>query len=658
MHLKYIFVVVKNNTKDTDMKKKLLAISAVFAVLSLQAQVLTYVGDDATFTVLDEALVYSGGGWQNAGTGEVTNYGDIMVVGASGDLFDVASSGKFTLKFDETDASKEVYGQLYIKGVPQGLISGNVHKEFLADANTSATGKQQIGLPFYNFTILDLKNAVGSTLQVTSTALTTAGRFNPATVFVWSNRLARFDQIVGADTKKVGKPTDYFAIPRRNQSGGIVWDAANTKSTFVGMPVSDIGGLTEGVLLQTSAITNFGSAGTTINSYRERYNSYLDDPFVDKTVASNWSTGLYGERLNQFANPFLTNIDLSNIVNDTDGDGAYLSNVEGIAYYAASDLSWSAGSGTTYSNANIVMAKTNAGAFQAGDVDKLLIKPLQEVMIKFNDATIPTLNFNNTRRFAQDARVVVYAGVTTSRNANSIPSDKIVKQVAVILNDAAGHELSRTYYAVSPSAITGVSEDAKLQGYIADGFIYTKEEVASGGEDVNQTAKLYVNEANEVAFAGKEVVLKINTADAASLSFVVYEAGKKVSSLSNGRSFYIKQGSTITKIDNDGTLALNGGDLGLYYEQPEGTLGATSSSAKVQTVIAKKSNEQWIVRFASTWKSATVEVFSAAGQLLHSGKNISTSGDYNIPLSSNVNGMFIVKATSDNGEVVIKKIVK
>ncbi|WP_297985376.1 T9SS type A sorting domain-containing protein [uncultured Chryseobacterium sp.] len=657
------------------MKKNLLALGALALGFSFNAQVLTYVGKGATVTVQNETLVYSGGGVE-LGAGDasskavVNNMGDIMVVGAATDVFKVATDADFRLQFDETAVAKDVYGQLYIQGIPQGDgvntgIIGTVNKDFIADANNGTTGRQQTALPFHNFTMAQLKGAIGSYLQTTNTSLNSAGRFNYASVFRWNNKVARFDQLTDANSAvSVGNPTDYYIQPRRNSAGTIMWDAANEKRTFAGTPVSDVSGKTQSILLQTSTV-DYGINGNTKNYYYERYNSYLNDPFEVGGGAGvpAWSDN-YGKNLSQFGNPFLTNIDLFNITNDSDGDGASLSNVQGIAYYGANDLNWyyqqtsSGYTGTIYSNGSIVLVNASGGAFQAGDTnrDKLLIKPMKEVMIKFTNSTVPSLNFNPTRRFAQTARTATYGGVTTARNVSAIPADKIVKQVAAVLYNASGNEVGRTYYAVSPSATTGASVNAKLQGYVQNYAVYTKEEQVIGGEDLSQPQQLYINEANEISYQGKEIPMIINFNEASVLKFEVYEAGERVANLSNGKSFYIKKDNVITKINDGDSINVSGTSYGLFYEQPEGVLG-TSDTLKGQTVVAKK-DADWVVRFSSNWKTADIEVYSAAGQLIHSKKKVSTSSDYLIPFNNNVNGLFLVKATSEAGEVVTKKIVK
>ena len=104
------------------MKKKILTLSLVGACALVDAQ-LTYVGNDALFHIQDEALVYSGGGVKLDGNAKVNTIGDFMVVTTS-QSFEVAPTADFRLKY----SSPSVYGQLYIKGIPQAKITGKVNK--------------------------------------------------------------------------------------------------------------------------------------------------------------------------------------------------------------------------------------------------------------------------------------------------------------------------------------------------------------------------------------------------------------------------------------------------------------------------------------------------------------------------------------------------
>ncbi|WP_027384213.1 hypothetical protein [Epilithonimonas caeni] len=658
------------------MIKKLFITQSIFFYIVASSQVLTYVGNAAHVTIQPQTLLYNGGGLQTEGTAIVDNSGNVMVNGVSSDLLSLATTSNFNLKLATTSS----YGQLYITGIPQGQISGKVNKEYLADYQNGSTGSQQIGLPFYNFSIQELVSVFGEgNLNVTNIANNSSGRFNPSSTFWWNNARARFDQIAYGGTAYYANgnpnlsfisPMTYYILPRRKSDATYFWEFPKTeKKIFKGTPASDV--IASGVNNVNFALSggysgSFGTNGNASNTFGEKYYSYLDDPF--RVRGTSWPAD-YAKNLYQLANPFLTNIDLKyiGIDSETGSDDNFISNLEGVAYYGDNNLNWTAQNGTLYPGTTMVV-KVSGGAFQAGDVgaNKLIIKPMGAFMVKMSSNAAQTLNLTKTRRFKQTSRAdgIDYSvtAAKTSETVDDIPSDKIVKQVAVIMYDLDGLELDRTYYAVSPSAFTGYSPTATtLQAYSDNKKIYTKEEKLAGGEDATYTDKLYINEANEITFKTKEIPLYINYTDQPyQLKFELYEKGERVEDgLSNGNSFYIKDAQNqIIKIVDGGSLpSMNGAQtLGLYYEKPSNATLGTDVFAGSQTIIAKK-DAQWVVRFAKDWKNATVEVYSSAGQLLNKQQNISTSYDYVVPLNYQAKSTFVIKAVSENGEVVIKKIL-
>ena len=228
--------------------------------------------------------------------------------------------------------------------------------------------------------------------------------------------------------------------------------------------------------------------------------------------------------------------------------------------------------------------------------------------------------------------------------------------------DANDTEIGRTFYIVNNEAVSGFSpENARMQATTGSTSIYTKEEQVSGGADVNANYNLFINEANEVDFSGKEIPLVVNNANAAKLKFFLIEGGKLVEdkgNLSNGKSFYYSNNGTLTKIKSGDTFSLTNTNFiyGLFYDQPAGVLG-TSELLKGQTIVAKK-DQGYVVRFNKNWKQADIEVYSSVGQLLHSAKKVSTYDDYKLPLDNVTNGVYIVKIKSNDGEIVTKKVIK
>ena len=656
------------------MRKKLLIAAGISTFLVAKSQ-LTYVGDAALVQIQDQALVYSGGGIKLEGSAKINNIGDVMVV-TSGENFEVASTSDFRLKY----VSPSVYGQLYIKDMPQANITGRVNKEYV-DVVHGTTGRQQVALPFYNLSPSDLL-AILPNVNITNSALSSTGRWNKRSVFKWNNTTSAFDQITSTLTPtSVGKPTDYYILSRRNYDGSIAWDptvtaendltatdniagttttsgitAINTKKKiFKGVPVSDAGTDTA-VTISGSFSGSFGASGNSANAYNEKYNSYVDDPFV----TNKW-TGDYGLNIYQYGNPFLTNVDLSLVKKGTtssDDDNA-ISNLNGIYYYTSGVERGEVNA--VYTNATGVKVTFDSnGAIVGGVANDLVVKPMQEVVLKMNDTTSQTLKFNKTRRFAQTARAESTTYSVTAARLSAAPV--VTKQLGVILLNSNDQELGRAFYVVNSDAVTGYAPDAaRMQATTDNTSIFTKEEVLSGGADANTTYGLYINEANEADYKGKQIPLVINDINAAKLKFFLIENGKILSDnndLSNAKSFYFENNGTFTKLNSGMSLPVTNTNFtyGLYYDQPNGSL-STNELTNGQTIVAKNGSD-YVVRFNKKWKSADIEIYSSVGQLIYTAKKVPTNSDYTLPFNNSVNTVYLVKIKSENGEVVTKKVIK
>lgn len=658
------------------MKKNLLTLSLVGVCAFVNAQ-LTYVGNGALVHIQDKALVYSGGGVKLDGTAKVNTIGDFMVVTPS-QSFEVAQTADFRLRY----SSPSVYGQLYIKNMPQDNITGKVNKEYVEPIH-GITGRQQVALPFYNYSIADLQSTLPF-LNLTNSALNTYGRWNKTSAFKWNNSSSAFDQLT-TSLSAVGKATDYYILPRRLNTSALTyaWDttvtvenptadldgttgAAGTinsmKKIFSGIPVSDQNVDDTQVTLSNAFTGNYGINGNAVNIYNERYNSYLDDPFV----TPKWSAD-YGRNVYQYGNPYLTNLDLSQInLNESNGDDVYIPNIKGFFMYEAGILNSLAG--TTYNNGGGTTGRAvtfDSSSLPVGAVlSDLMVKPMQEFIIKLRNNNTANINFNNLRRFSQTPRTAATYSLTAARLANSQAkvSASTTKQLMVVLTDVNDIILDKTFYVVNEDAKTGFSpEFATMQATTSSSSLFTREELSTGGADASANYNLYINEANEKDFAGKEISLVVNNANAAKLKFFLIEGGKLVEDkgiLSNGKSFYYSNNGTLTKIKSGDTFSLTNTNFtyGLFYEQPAGVLG-TSELLKGQTIVAKK-DQGYIVRFNKNWKQADIEVYTSAGQLLHSAKKVSTYDDYKLPLDNLTNGVYIVKIKSNDGEIVTKKVIK
>lgn len=642
----------------------------------------------------DQALVYSGGGWKVdvtavSGTdkvGKVDNYGDVMIEGVTGDGFDTTKTaggllGEFNLKTKTNtfDHLNRVYGQLYISGIAQKDILGKARKEYYEANHSGAdnTGRQQMALPFYQYDIInDLeKDLVGAQ---TGVSLNHDGnRYNNGNVFRWNNATASFDHVrYGV----VGDPTDYFIVPKLPKgglpNGTALWmpDNSTTPKVFTGVPISDdVKDNYTRKLLSGAFSGSFGAGGGARNNYNGKYNTYFWDFISDKTpwdTTNGWGMNSY-----QLGNPFLTNIDLSLAHTSTDSDpnsdGNAITEIEGYYYYDAGGVKSSDRTqGTTYTDANVVIVKVSSTGILTGGktgtglttkdntppVESVVFRPMQAFVMKLRSTptNAPYLDFKSTRRFAQSARLFDKQYHVT---AQGLAGSTTQHQLGVSLLDANGTEIGRTFYVVSNVFETGVEKGVSNQSRSPYTTIYTKEEVQSGGADNVNDIDLHINAANSVNFAGKEIPLIINSDRAAKLKFFLIEQGRNVAdgkNLSNGKAFYIKKDNVLTKISDLDEVAITSGTYGLYYEKPNASVSSTNL-LNGETFIGKKDSD-FIVRFNKDWKSADVEVYTAAGQLIHAKSNVNTFSDYVLPIQAN--GLFLVKVKSEKGELVTKKIIK
>ncbi len=657
------------------MKKNLLTIALLATMCSVQAQLL-HIDNSANVYVSQGTLVYSGGGVQTKGTGLVENHGNFMIQGATTDVFrnlDASgteittgnSGGSFINKLNQPTAYASVntnsssatpvytYGQLYISGLPQTAITGVVNQEYRA---VDHGDYQQMGMPFYGKTVASLNANSGAELGKTFT--TARGSKNE--ILYWDNTNVYFPNLpsglnttMGVDTN----PYTYYIV------GGNGLDVSNNTRTLVGRPVSDANMTIS--LANAGANVNFGTGGNNVNPANEKYYTYLQDGF--SASAGVW-TGNFGKNIYQFGNPFMTNLDLSNLgVVQTNSDGNYLSNIYGVRleYQGVQYTSGGGGGASAYKFI------TFGGGALAGDVDYAMIRPYGTFVIKLNDnVTQPNLNFANLRRFNYYSRNAATTAYSVSANKNG--TNGSLKQLGVIGLDATGKEVSRTYYIVSPTTISGHSSAVKAQVITSSSSLGTfEEDPVNGGYDLNNVNYwMYINEANEVNFKGKNIKLVNYDPSIVSFKFEIRENAALVANgthiLSAGEGFYYKkstdanvtaaaQGATVAAIGN-----ANGVEYDLYYGAPNsGTLATSETNKSAKTmVIYNPDKDGYFVRFDPSWKTAEINVFDMSGKLILSQKGVNAKGDFDLNLDKKVKVVYVVNAVSEKGERVTTKIVR
>ncbi|KMQ66015.1 hypothetical protein ACM46_00125 [Chryseobacterium angstadtii] len=644
------------------MRKSLFAIGLLAISYSVQAQVLCHVDTNANMYVSEGTLVYSGGGVQTRGNGLLDVHGNVMVVGAAGDAFktittggaDKTDGGNIILRLNTPTATDDAstYGQLYVDGLSQANITGIVSKEFRTKKHGNGSFYQQVAMPFFGKPLNTLSTELGKTFGTV--------RRSQNEILKWNNTAAVADF---ADlTVPTSDGSGYYMLGSNNNN----LDTSSSLRTVNGRPYATFATNTT---LQNGGNVTFGAGGNAINGYNERYNTYLQDQFENSITP--WGN-TYGKNIYQFGNPFLTNLDLSRIgyvENAGTTDNNNVSNIWGVRYDPGTVTVGS--QGQTYSNGALIQTFTTGGV-PVGDIG-LIIKPMQTFVLKLRDNTSQSLTFNTLRRFNQTVRAAATNySVTAAKNGGGKNIDGTVKQLGVIGLDANGNEVARTYYVVSPNAVTGhqTSTTTSVQATSTTGnMIGTFEEALNGGYDPNYTGQywLYINEANETNFTGKNVKLvNYKTDIVKSYKFEIRENGELIPAgahqLSAGIGFYYKPSNgTVQQAVQGGVAPSAVSSYDLYYGEPNNVVLGTKDNIATPSrtmVVYNPEITNYIVRFDPNWKKADIEVYDMSGKLVISKKAVDASRDFVIELNGAVKNSYVVKIVSDKGETVNTKILK
>lgn len=649
------------------MKKNLLTISLISLVVPLNAQFITSIGDKALVSVKSDALVYNGGSLKTKGSGVLDISGNVIVSGGASNTLqtmDAANSnakndgGNIILRLTETDNSR--YGQLAILGLPNSNISGVVSKEY---RDRSHGSYQQIAMPFKDKTMAGLAIELDKTISNI--------RHSQDEVLNNNNSKVRSD--VFLNTTPTSNPVEYYML---GASKGAWSSESNTDSetnpntaingfgstnytpgTYVitGKPYSDQSG-TSVTLTGAGAGIDFGTSGQNVNLYREKYNSYLQDAW--DYAKGQWKLN-YGRNIYQFGNPFLTNLDLSQIaVTEVNGDGNNLVNILGIRVDPGDVVTTS--SGSTYST-GAKFVTFNSGV-ATGDVNASIIKPMQTFVVKLSSNSPASLDFNTLRRFKYTERSGAYTGPASAKNNST------VKQLGVIALDANGNEMGRCYYVVYANGKSGRPLNVSSTQVINSNtnVIGTFEENATtGGYDSALTGQywLYINEANEEDFKGKSIPMNLYNNNIKSLKFEIRENAQLLADgqqeLSTGKEFYFNIGNQdLVPIKNGQVVDVTSSEYGLFYDKSEAVLGGNDVAKPSRTKVAYSSNiDDYVVVFDPEWKQADVKVYDASGKLILSKNKVSTKSELVLNIQK-TNGIYVVVATSEKGEVVNTKIIR
>ncbi|WP_370898553.1 T9SS type A sorting domain-containing protein [Chryseobacterium gossypii] len=659
------------------MRKSLFAIGLLAVGYSVQAQnVLLHVDDTANTYVSEGTLLYTGGGIQTRGNGIMDIHGNVMIDATAADAFKTITTGgaaktdggNVVLRLnDPANYETSTYGQLYINGISAANLTGIVSKEYRTAKHGNGNYFQQIALPFAGKAFSSLSTELAK-------AFSTA-RYSQNEILTWNNPLVVSNHVTSLSNTTAAAPVYYMLGSKNNNLDlstppatlpTIAPTPAGSVFTLHGAPIPSSASTTMVNLQGAGSTVNFGPTGNNVNQYNEKYNTYLQDQFDNTTGA--WQ-GTYGKNIYQLGNPYFTNLDLSRIgyVENTGvTDGNNITNLWGVEYTAGTVVTYP--NGTTYSTGAQIQTFNNDGT-PVGDIG-LIIKPMQPFIIKLRDNTPQTLNFETLRRFSNTVRAAgTDYSVTAAKNSQTTAKTGNVKQLGVIALDAAGNEVGRTYYVVTPTATTGhqTSSATSIQAAASGANVVgTFEEALTGGYDNNYTSQywLYINEANENNFKGKNVKLVNYSSAIKSYKFEIRENAELVSNgthqLSSGIGFYYKApNGTPTPAVQGAVIPVTGAEYDLYYGEPERVLASESVATPSRTMVVYNPEiTNYIVRFDPNWKKADIEVYDMSGKLVLSKKAVDTSRDFVIELDNAVKNSYVVKIVSDKGETVNTKILK
>ena len=677
------------------MKRKIFTLGLLSLAFSANAQSLLGVQDQASLHIKEDALIYSGGELKTVADGVIDNFGNVMIVGGGFKTVTASNTnktngGNFILRLwsNATTNGSIVnggtvikYGQLYIDNqTTQAQVTGIVDKEYKDNAHGAY---QQMAIPFYKKKFSELSTELNANLS--------GNRRNKTGILVWNNSKVRFDHFTPSDNTtdillasttpvENSGATTYYAIGSMNFnafSGGNLNSLSTKVFTIKGVPFA---GTIIGTLTGAGQNVDFGPGGKNTNYFRERYNSYLGDHWEHST---NLWTGNYGKNIYQFGNPYLTNINLKYL-------GAIIDNLMGVRVEPSISVK------ATGAETGGVYVSYNNNGVAIGDVKQVIVRPMGTFEIKLSGPSVRVLDFGQLRKFAYEANTsntsTYNGGVTvqskssnkdfvlselstnsTVKIGNAKLSNSSVKQLGVIALDADGKELGRTYYVVYADGVSG--QPTKFSSQVTANsktIIGTFEESKKGGvdEDLINSYWLYINEANENDFKGKEVPMRVYSSDVKSLVFEILENAEDIADgqerLSSGESFYIFDGKKHVLIGNNKKISISSTDaeFGLYYGKPAELASQKNTIATIQkpsaTILAyDESIAAHKILFDPEWKKATVQVFDLSGRLILSQANVdATKGEFVVNLPSAVRGTYVVTAVSETGKKFSQKVIK
>ncbi|MGI9525640.1 MAG: T9SS sorting signal type C domain-containing protein [Weeksellaceae bacterium] len=625
------------------MKKNLLTIALVAGVLLPASAQWNQVG--GTVKVQPNTLKYVTGDYTVQGTSTVSNEGNVNVRGQFNNAADTNHADLVSNFVNEFNSGTS-YGQLIVKEGAQAL--GQVQSNF-RNTDNSIFYNQPIAAPFTDVTATDLATMSGI-LSPQWQSHSKNGVFNrnryKNPIFTYPN-----DGTMGIDNRQPSEvllPYEYHIV---NQG---FYNLVERNVEYQGNLANGAHNLTG---VEYTIATNFDK-----NKYGEWALTYVTDFAVDKPagfdvyvkgVSVNATNG-YGSNIFSYGNPYTSNLNLKDAL-PTDGTITHVAQTIGSGfgvdeYYGNADYS---------STINIVSNLVNGN--WGGDSRAMIVRPFHVFQVKTTGNVSFTLNDSNKTFESNTANgdAISY----TARKSNA--SNDGLFQVNVKIKKEGLAAFSNTFIIANnvfqPSASAG-NEAYSNQLNDRVNAIYTLQENAEGSVDTTlKHNKVYINGINAQDYVGKPISIVHQVATPGEFIFE-FDLSEDLNNTANHFYFEDKYNGVIEKITPDFAYTFNATEstedrFAIYWNDTPVTLAVDDTVNDFDSTVVFKDADLYKVRFAKEWKVAEVYVYNMLGQLVHSKSNVNTSVDYVLPLD-NASSVYIVKAVSENGETVTKKIIK
>lgn len=685
------------------MKKNLLALFALGAICSVSAQDTT-INDAVIVKVNPNTLFYNGGNVNvkttttTATTEKIINQGNIQIQGA----FDNQNTlGK---NFVNKYTSVTSYGQLIIPNAK--AVTGKITIErSTPDVNND---EYLISLPFQKVLAKDVINSLtGGNFFRGECAVNVdcgANKRYLQSLFVWDVAESEYDAI---DNNYIIEPQKRYLLNLRDNTAvkTAISSLAGNPVKFSGLPNNNTisYSLKSGLKgnSQDYADLTWKDWKSKINNYAESYDTYLGN----QTGTKYDSDYIFGKNLHRLANPFTSNLDLSNVntgaswITFTTGTGANQSpaNAWGAlrfrVYKVAIDyiIKWNSGNGntstgnTTALSAYLLKNGANNNYFWTGSPEALLVKPYESFYVDYyavnkaaNLSRIinANVNLNDTQKtFNNNFTLTGTGSPTYSRSENQTNQDLLnnqelkekglvtdfdFTQLELYLSKEDQIQGNAAYLLNANFMVTGSATNANA----ITNPVFFYEEGKDGNVVLN--AQTLANSFNSEDYIGKPIRVGFYNLESGknyrlNLNLYEYSILNKVKDLNLGKYyFYDKVTNKVIDVNEATEITFTADDkindrFEFYWNEKPATLG-TDDLNKTKATYLYTDNGSQFVKFEDNNTTADIAIYDLSGKQIFNKLNISTNLDYKLNLL-NVPSVYVVKIVYKNGKIVTKKTI-